>query len=167
MREMRLSNATIAEQQTKMEKMQADSVDDMKAMYDYLGQVHAMIAEVIKTSDETVETEAGLQTGRPDGTTAWRACARKGDVRVDVCRSDMFSVGGIVVLGNKEARAILAKGTDFRFPNVIEEFLQDKGFECLWSRWSWRSSASISCRSCGDSSTRKRRGIRGHPRSDV
>ena len=67
-------------QQAKMEKLQTDTVEDAKVIHDYLGQVHAMITNVIK---KTNYEDAGLQADRPDEITSLREAARQGDIRVD------------------------------------------------------------------------------------
>ena len=92
--------ATVAKQQTKMEKMQVGAMEDAKSVNDYLNQVHAMVTDVVKR--RTSGKEAGQSLDRPEEVTSLVEAAPKGDMRIDVRRSDVCRTGEIVVSGSWE-----------------------------------------------------------------
>ena len=113
---------------------QEDSVRDFQAVEAYMDRVHKMIQEVHQAG-------ASQPTPKRPRLTRLTAAAMKGDLRVEVEESDTFRVGEVVVLGEREAKMVIGKGSlIFRLPiegdypegTVIrpladDEFLQAEG----------------------------------------
>ena len=108
-----------------------------------MDRVHKMIQEV--------HQEGASQPPKRPRLTRLTTAAMKGDLRVEVKESDTFRVGEVVVLGEREAKMVIGKGSlIFRFPiegsypegTVIrpladDEFLQAEGDRlCVYRRGS-------------------------------
>ena len=121
---------------------QEDSVRDFQAVEAYMDRIHKMIQELHQTG-------ASQPTSKRARLTRLTAAAMKGDLRVEVEESDTFRVGEVVVLGEREAKMVVGKGSlIFRFPiegdypegTVIrpladDEFLQAEGDRlCVYRR---------------------------------
>ena len=71
-------------------------MEDARVIHDHLGQVHAMITDVIK---KTKDEDAGRQADRPWDYLFESGCPSR-NMRVDVRRSDIYRVGEIGGQGN-------------------------------------------------------------------
>ena len=129
-------------QQQQTSSWQEDSVRDFQAVEAYMDRVHKMVQEI-------QQTEELPSTPKQPRLTKLTAAAAKGDLRVEVAAPEVFRVGEVVVLGEREAKMVIGKGSlIFRFPiegncpegTVIrpladDEFLQAEGDRlCVYRR---------------------------------
>ena len=129
-------------QQQQTSSWQEDSVRDFQAVEAYMDRVHKMVQEI-------QQTEELPSTPKQPRLTKLTAAAAKGDLRVEVAAPEVFRVGEVVVLGEREAKMVVGKGSlIFRFPiegNYLEgtvirpladdEFLQAEGDRlCVYRR---------------------------------
>ena len=107
-----------------------------------MDRVHKMVQEI-------QQTEELSSTPKQPRLTKLTAAATKGDLRVEVAAPEAFRVGEVVVLGEREAKMVVGKGSlIFRFPiegnypegTVVrpladDEFLQAEGDRlCVYRR---------------------------------
>ena len=132
----------LARQQQQASSWQDDSVRDFQAVEAYLTRVHKLVQEI-------QQTEALPSAPKQPRLMKLTAATTKGDLRVEVSEPDAFRVGEVVVLGEREAKMVVGKGSlIFRFPiegnypegTVIrpladDEFLQSEGDRlCVYRR---------------------------------
>ena len=104
----------LRKQQNQFERTQEDAVKHSKAIRNYLSEVHEMVAELYHRQ-EASRTKVSQKRPRM---TALLADAQKGDVKVEAQSSDVCRIGGIILIGGKEARTVLAKGS-LNFSNSV------------------------------------------------
>ena len=97
-------------QQQQTSSWQEDSVRDFQAVEAYMDRVHKMVQEI-------QHTEESSSTSKQPRLTKLTAAATKGDLKVEVAAPEVFRVGEVVVLGEREAKMVVDKGSlIFRFP---------------------------------------------------
>ena len=100
----------LTRQQQQTSSWQEDSVKDFQAVEAYMDRVRKMVQEI-------QQTEGLLSTPKQPRLTKLTVAAMKGDLRVEVAAPDAFRVGEVVVLGEREAKMVVGKGSlIFRFP---------------------------------------------------
>ena len=98
--------------QRQNSQWQGDSLKDFQSIESYLTQVHTMVTEL----HHRTETSSSSMPNRP-WATRLAAAARKGNLRVEVESPEACRVGEVVLLGEREAKMVVDKGSlVFRFP---------------------------------------------------
>ena len=115
---------------------------------------------VHKLVREFQQTEELSSTSKQPRLTKLTTAASKGDLRIEVSAPEAFRVGEVVVLGEREAKMVIGKGSlIFRFPiegnypegTVVrpladDEFLQAEGDRlcvCIGGEWMMMSTMCV------------------------
>ena len=101
-------------QQRAFEQLQEDNVEDARSIKRCLDQVREMVTSSLqKQHDPPPETPETVRSQ----VTRLTVAVRKGDSKVEVSDPDFCRVGEVVLIGGKEARTVISKGSlIFRVP---------------------------------------------------